>query len=118
MSMIISEYIALEMYDAKEKSRVVGNRIIALLAIVSFSIVFFASPYLAKFLLSSKGGGHSLEDVTLVIRSISLCLLIIPFLSVLKGYLQGHKYISATSFSQVLEQIVILFNTNCYGSNN
>lgn len=106
MSMIISEYLALEMYDAKEKSRVVGNKIIALLAVISFSIVFFASPYLAKFLLSNKSGGHSIEDVTLVIKSISFCLLIIPFLSVLKGYLQGHKYISATSFSQVLEQIV------------
>ena len=106
MSMIISEYLALEMYDAKEKSRVVGNKIIALLAAISFSIVFFASPYLAKFLLSNQSGGHSLEDVTMVIKSISFCLLIIPFLSVLKGYLQGHKYISATSFSQVLEQIV------------
>lgn len=106
MSMIISEYLALEMYDAKEKSRKVGNKIIALLAILSFTIVFFASPLLAKFLLSSKSGGHNINDVILVIRSISFCLLIIPFLSVLKGYLQGHKYISATSISQVLEQIV------------
>ena len=106
ISMIVSEYLALEMYDAKEKSKKVATRIIALLAIVSFCIVFFASPLLAKFLLSSKSGGHSVEDVTLVIRSISFCLLIIPFLSVLKGYLQGHNYISATSFSQVLEQIV------------
>lgn len=106
MSMIISEYLALEMYDAKEKSRKVGNKIIALLAIISFSIVFFASPLLAKFLLSNKSGGHNINDVILVIKSISLCLLIIPFLSVLKGYLQGHKYISATSFSQVIEQIV------------
>ena len=106
MSMIISEYLALEMYDAKEKSRKVGNKIIALLAIISFSIVFFASPLLAKFLLSNESGGHNINDVILVIKSISLCLLIIPFLSVLKGYLQGHKYISATSFSQVIEQIV------------
>ena len=106
MSMIVSEYLALEMYDAKERSRIVGNKIIAFLAVLSFSIVFFASPYLAKFLLSNQSGGHSVEDVTLVIKSISFCLIIIPFLSVLKGYLQGHKYISATSFSQVLEQIV------------
>ena len=75
MSMIISEYLALEMYDAKEKSRVVGNKIIALLAVISFSIVFFASPYLAKFLLYNQSGGHSLEDVTMVIKSISFCFL-------------------------------------------
>lgn len=109
MSMIVSEYLALEMYDAKEKSRKVGNKLIALLAILSFSIVFFASPLLAKFLLSNESGGHNVKDVILVIKSISFCLLIIPFLSVLKGYLQGHKYISATSISQVLEQIVRIF---------
>ena len=106
MSMIISEYLALEMYDAKEKSRKVGVRIISILAILSFAITFFGAPQLAKFLLSNESGGHSITDVTLVIRAISFCLLIIPFLSVLKGYLQGHKYIAPTSFSQVLEQIV------------
>ena len=106
MSMIVSEYLALEMYDAKERSKVVGTRIITVLACVSFLIVFFGSPYLAKFLLSSESGGHSVEDVSLVIKTISFCLLIIPFLSVLKGYLQGHKYIAPSSFSQVLEQIV------------
>lgn len=106
MSMIISEYLALEMYDAKEKARKVGVRIISILAIVSFLLVFFGSPYLAKFLLSGESGGHSISDVSLVIKSISFCLLVIPFLSVLRGYLQGHKYIAPTSFSQVLEQIV------------
>ena len=106
MSMIVSEYIALEMYDAKERSKKVGTKIITLLAIVSFSIVFFGSNLLAKFLLSDVTGGHSIEDVSLVIKAISFCLLIIPFLSILKGYLQGHKYIAPTSFSQVLEQIV------------
>ena len=106
MSMIVSEYLALEMYDAKERSKKVGTRIITVLAIASFLIVFFGSPYLAKFLLSSQSGGHSVEDVSLVIKTISFCLLIIPFLSVLKGYLQGHKYIAPSSFSQVLEQIV------------
>lgn len=106
MSMIISEYLALEMYDAKEKARKVGVKIISCLAILSFALTFFGAPLLAKFLLSSEGGGHSVTDVTLVIRAISFCLLIIPFLSVLRGYLQGHKYIAPTSFSQVLEQIV------------
>ena len=106
MSMIVSEYLALEMYDAKERSKKVGTRIISVLAILSFLIVFFGSNELARFLLSDVSGGHSIEEVSLVIRAISFCLIIIPFLSVLKGYLQGHKFISATSFSQVLEQIV------------
>ena len=106
MSMIISEYLALEMYDAKERSKKVAIKMVSVLAIVSFLIVFLGSPLLAKFLLSDVTGGHTINEVSLVIKTISFCLLIIPFLSVLRGYLQGHKYISPTSFSQVLEQII------------
>lgn len=106
MSMIISEYMALEMYDAKERSKKVGIKMVAFLAIISFSICFFGSNILAGFLLSDVEGGHSIADVSLVIKAISFCLIIIPFLSILRGYLQGHKFISPTSFSEVIEQIV------------
>ena len=109
ISMIVSEYMALEMYDAKERSKKVGTKLISILAILSFCIVFFGSSILAKFLLSDVVGGHSVESVSLVIKAISFCLLIIPFLSVLSGYLQGHKFITPTSFSEVIEQVVRIF---------
>ena len=106
ISMIVSEYLALEMYDAKERSKKVGTKIVCFLAILSFCIVFFGSGILAKFLLSDVVGGHSVEDVSLVIKAISFCLIIIPFLSILRGYLQGHKFIAPTSMSEVIEQVV------------
>lgn len=106
ISMIVSEYLALEMYDAKERSKKVGTKIISILAILSFCIVFFGSNILARFLLSDVSGGHTVAEVSLVIKAISFCLIIIPFLSILRGYLQGHKYIAPTSFSEVIEQVV------------
>ena len=106
MSMIISEYLALEMFDAKQRAKKVATKAIAVLAIVSFLIVFFGSELFARFLLSDATGGHSVSEVSNVIKMTSLCLLIIPFLSVLRGYLQGYKFITVTSFSQVIEQIV------------
>ena len=106
MSMIISEYMALEMYDAKERSKKMGIRIVSFLAIISFCLCFFGSGILAKFLLSNVEGGHSIADVSLVIKAISFCLIIIPYLSILRGYLQGHKFISPTSLSEVIEQVV------------
>lgn len=106
MSMITSEYLALEMYDAKQRAKKEGTKLIAVLSIFSFAIVFFGAEIFAKFLLSDVSGGHALEEVALVIRITSFCLIIMPFLSILRGYLQGHKYITVTSFSQVLEQIV------------
>ncbi len=106
MSMIISEYLALEMFDAKQRAKKVATKAIAVLAVVSFLIVFFGSELFARFLLSDATGGHSVSEVSNVIKMTSLCLLIIPFLSVLRGYLQGYKFITVTSFSQVIEQIV------------
>ena len=106
ISMIVSEYMALEMYDAKERSKKIATKMISILAILSFCIVFFGSSILARFLLSDVVGGHSVEEVSMVIKAISFCLLIIPFLSILKGYLQGHKFIAPTSMSEVIEQVV------------
>ena len=106
MSMIISEYLALEMYDAKERSYKVGRIMVCILAIISFCLVFFGCDVLARFILSNARDGHSIKDVSMVIKSISFCLLIIPFLSILRGYLQGHKFIAPTSAAQVIEQVV------------
>ena len=104
MSMIISEYLTLNMYEAKERAYKIGKKMIFALSLVAFIIVFFASSLLAKFILSDVTGGHTIKEVSLVIKAIAPCLLIIPFLSVLRGYMQGHKFISPTSFAQVIEQ--------------
>ena len=106
MSMVISEYLALNMYDAKERAYKIGKKLILTLSLVAFCVIFFGSGILARFILSDVTGGHSIAEVSLVIKAIAPCLLIIPFLSVLRGYMQGHKFISPTSFAQVLEQIV------------
>ena len=60
----------------------------------------------ASLIIGKIEGGNTLKDVGFVIKSVSFCLLIIPFLSVSKGYLQGHKFITPSSISQVIEQIV------------
>lgn len=106
LSKLISEYNALEMYDAKERSYKVARNIILLIALVTFFIMFVFSKEVALLILGKIEGGNSLEDVSFVIKCVSFCLLIIPFLSTLKGYLQGHKIIAPTSTSQILEQLV------------
>ena len=65
----------------------------------------FAKP-LAMIIIGNIKGGNTIEDVTFVIRVISTAVLVIPFLSIYRGYLQGHKFITPTSISQVLEQII------------
>lgn len=106
MSKIISEYNALEMYEAKERSYKIGRSFILIVSLLCFFLLFVFSNEFAYLILGDVTGGNTLEDVSLVIKCVSFCLLIVPFLSVSKGYLQGHKFISPTSISQVIEQIV------------
>ena len=106
MSKIIKEYNTLGNMDAKRRAYKIGKRIIYLLSFIAFIIMFFFAPLLAKLILGDLTGGNTIADVTLVIRSISFAILIIPFLSVSKGYLQGHNVISVSSISQVIEQFV------------
>lgn len=106
ISKIISEYNTLGMYEAKERSYKIGKKIIGIISILAFFIMFVFSKEIALLILGEITGGNTLSDVSFVIKCVSFCLLVIPFLSVSKGYLQGHKYITPSSISQVIEQVV------------
>ena len=106
ISKIISEYNTLEMYEAKEKAYKIGRNFILIISCIAFFLLFVFAEEFANLIIGEIKGGNTLQDVGFVIKSVSFCLLIIPFLSVSKGYMQGHKYITSPSISQVIEQIV------------
>ena len=106
ISRIVSEYQTLGYYSAKKRVFVLGKRIALLLGIICFLIIMVFAPMLAKAVLGNVTGGNSIEDVTFVIRVIGTAILIVPVLSIYRGYFEGHRFMSAPSISQVLEQIV------------
>ena len=116
VSKIINEYHTLGMMDAKMRAYKICKRIMVFIAIISFIILFLFAPFIASVLLGDLTGGNTIEDVALAIRSVSFAILIVPFLSVTKGYLQGHHIIHVSSFSQVIEQIVriTIILVGCY----
>lgn len=105
ISKMVSEYNTLEYYNTKERVYKLGRIIIVGMGFISFLLLITFAPYLASFILGDMQGGNTVESVTMVIRIISSALLIVPILSVTKGYLQGHKFITPSSISQVIEQI-------------
>lgn len=109
MSKIVSEYLTEGNYYAKERVFKIGKLIANLLAICSFIILIVFAPSLAKLIIGNVTGGNSIDDIVFVIRIIATAILIIPSLSIYKGYLQGHKFMSPSAISQVLEQIVRVF---------
>ena len=106
ISKLTSEYETLNMKEAKSRMFSISIRFINYLSVFIFFVLMVFAPVIAKFIIGDATGGNSVSDVALVIRSISFAILTVPYLSVARGYLQGHRYISVTSWSQVIEQLV------------
>ena len=109
VAIIISEYNALKMFNEREYTYKVANKIIYCISFLAFLVMFVFAKQLALFYIGDLDGANSLSSVVLVIRVISLCLLVVPFLSVTRGYLQGNKFVSISSFSQLVEQLARIF---------
>ena len=106
ISKLISEYQTLGYYDAKQRAFKIGKKISITLGILCFIILFVFAKPLAVAILGDLKGGNTIEDVTFVIRVISTAILVVPVLSVYRGYFEGHKFITPTAISQVFEQVM------------
>ncbi len=106
ISKITSEYNSLGKYYLKEKAYKIGKYFICGLGFLSFILLFFFSDQIAYLFIRNIEGGNTIEDVSFVIKMVSFALLVVPALSVLRGYLQGHRFITPSSNSQVIEQVV------------
>lgn len=106
MSKLISEYNTLGYYNTKERAYKLGKNLLISLGVILFIIMFMGAPFIANQIMGDIEGGNSKESITFVIRVISTAILVVPFLSITKGYLQGHKFITPSSVSQIIEQII------------
>ena len=106
ISKLTSEYNSLNMEDKKTRLYQLASKFITIFSIISFLVCFIFAPQLSNLLIGTLEGGNKQEDVVFVIRIISFALLVIPLLSIKRGYLQGHRYISEPSISQIIEQVV------------
>lgn len=106
MSKLISEYNTKGYLKAKEKAFKLGQKVLNIMGLFAFIILMIFAKPLATIIIGDTIGGNTIEDVEFVIRIISLAILIVPLMSVYRGYIQGHKIITPTSISQVLEQLI------------
>jgi len=106
ISKLTSEYSALGLKKAVKDTYKIAKQIILIISIVIFLLLFIFAPQIGKLIIGDVSGGNTYEDIGFVIRMVSFAILVIPFLSVTKGFLQGHKFITPTSISQIIEQIV------------
>lgn len=72
-------------------------QVMLLFGILSAGIMYFASPALSV----ASGGG---DDLVPAMRSLSVAILVIPVMSVLRGYFQGTQNVGPFAISQLVEQ--------------
>lgn len=109
ISKIVSEYQTLGYYNAKRRAFIIGKKIALLLGFICFLLLLLFAPWIAYAVLGDLSGGNTISDVTLVIRVVASALLVVPVLSIYRGYFEGHRFMEDPSFSQVLEQLVRVF---------
>ncbi|MGG3800048.1 putative polysaccharide biosynthesis protein [Metabacillus fastidiosus] len=107
VSKYVSKYNALGDYETSRRMFKAGLRVMLLTGILAFLVLFFLAPYFAKGALSTEQlNGITVEDVTFVIRMVSTALLVVPIMSLIRGFFQGHQSMGPTAVSQVIEQLV------------
>lgn len=106
ISKITSEYNALGYKKAISNTYKISLKLISVLSILIFFILFIFAPQIGKLIIGKATEGNTYQDIGFVIRMVSFAILVVPFLGVTKGLLQGYKYITPYSISQVIEQVV------------
>lgn len=94
----VAKYSALNEYGIGRKLFRKGLILMTVLGIVSAAIMYFASPLLAS------NGSQSDPRQVAVMRSLSYAILIIPILSIMRGYFQGYADMMPSAMSQFVEQ--------------
>lgn len=95
----ISHYNALDEYATGNSLFKQGLKIMALMGIIFGAIMFFGASFIA--FLFTDSDPNSIP----VIKSLGVAVLVIPILSILRGYLQGYSDMAPSAISQLVEQI-------------
>lgn len=106
VSKFISKYNALEEYGVGRKLFKSGMIVMLLTGFASFIILYLLAPVFADIIIADKDQVIKPEDVVSVIRAVSFALIIVPFMSLIRGFFQGHQSMGPSAVSQVVEQIV------------
>lgn len=107
VSKIVSKYNSLDDYQTGMRLFKYGSVLMLMTGITAFLVLFFGADTFAAWSISSENTqGISRDDAAFAIRMVSFALIIIPSMSIVRGFFQGNESMGPTAVSQVIEQIV------------
>lgn len=106
ISKYVSKYNALGDYATGRKLLKSGMLIMVMTGISSFLVLYFLAEPIAKQVIKDDEQIFTIEEIATVIRWVSYSLLVVPLMSIVRGFMQGYQKFEPTSVSQLIEQIV------------
>lgn len=107
VSKFVSKYNSLGDYETGLRIFKTGIMLMFVTGVVTFLSLFLGADYLASKMVTNDANGNiSTADVAMVLRMVSFALIIIPAMSIVRGFFQGYQSMGPTAVSQVVEQIV------------
>lgn len=106
VSKFVSKYNALGDYYTSRRMYRAGMKLMFVTGILAFLLLYSLAPVMSRITLGGSDLNNSLEDVVMVMRMVSIALIVVPMMSLMRGFFQGHQSMGPTAVSQVVEQLV------------
>ncbi|SET82367.1 Membrane protein involved in the export of O-antigen and teichoic acid [Oceanobacillus limi] len=105
VSKFVSKYNSLHDYETGLRIFKAGIKLMAITGFIAFLALFLSADIIAKISMPGETAERIAEGA-MVIRMVSFALLVIPAMSIVRGFFQGYQSMGPTAVSQVVEQII------------
>ncbi|WLV23831.1 polysaccharide biosynthesis protein [Aciduricibacillus chroicocephali] len=107
VSKFVSKYNSLGDYETGIRIYKTGLKLMLATGFLAFLVLFTSSHWLAEHMLTQQNKtGITVDEISMVLKLISFALIIIPAMSLSRGFFQGYQSMGPTAISTVVEQIV------------
>lgn len=126
ISKMVSEYHTLGYENTKRRTYKLAGRVMIVTSLITTALLLIFAPFLAKYIINFNDysnlsyvlgnvaqaqanlmyGEYLIREIAFVIRISATAIFFVTLISMIRGYLQGMKYIQPSSISQVIEQFI------------
>ncbi len=111
VSKMVSKYDQLNDYHTVKRVLKSGIVFMFIMGVISCFTLYMLAPHLAKLVIDGNDQtGNSVGAVTTNIRIVSFALILVPVMSLLRGFFQGFQSMGPSALSVVVEQFFSGFN--------
>jgi O-antigen/teichoic acid export membrane protein len=110
VSKFVAKYNALGDYATGRKLMKSSMVLMSATGILGFLVLFFLAEPIAHLVIEDTDALIKVQDVEKVIKYVSFAVIVVPLMSLIRGFFQGYQHMTPTAVSQLFEQIVrVLF---------